>query len=741
MFITRKHLPRRTFLKGVGVTMALPLLDSMVPARTLLAQTAAKPVSRLGFVYVPHGAIMDKWTPATEGAGFEFTPILKPLEAHRNYVNVVSGLGHKAADSTAVHSLSPTTWLSGVRPKATQGVDAFAGITADQIAAQAIGQDSPLPSMELATEDHSGLIGSCDVDYGCIYMNTLSWRTPTTPQPMEINPRKVFERMFGEGGSAAERVARIREDRSILDAIAKEAAGLQLQLGPSDRQTMSQYLENVREIERRIQRAEKSQGEADLQLPSRPAGVPFDFEEHVRLMYELMTLAYQAQVTRVITFMVSREVSNRTYTQVGVSDGHHAISHHQNRAEKMEKNVRIQTFNVNMFGEFLTKLKETPDGDGSLLDHTVLLYGSNMSNSNAHDHFPLPNLVVGGGAGSLKGGRHLRYPDHTPMTNLLVSMLDKAGVRQETLGDSTGAAGEPLTSWGRLQAAQGRLKAALTRKNTDANQPRYARRGSLVAGTAAFAQTATPPAVSAGEARRRRQGRRVGRGAVDAAAQGRSERRRSGRHDGAALGRAQRRRDAGGPSAARGREGRGRQPLRRDGAAAGVRAGRPGDRRAAAQGRREREPHRAVGRNSAARLRARRATWPRPKCWWRAARRSNAVESWRGQTPDHVGGGAGPRRDGRDAGRGRCRRERALGHHRVGAAAHVGATRQVAAARRVHAAAVRRARRPRGRGQERSSRRVPTSARSIPTGSPRSSSPSSTATSTSPTCSSTMART
>ncbi len=292
--------------------------------------------------------------------------------------------------------------------------------------------------MELATEDHSGLIGSCDVDYGCIYMNTLSWRTPTTPQPMEINPRKVFERMFGEGGSAAERVARIREDRSILDAIAKEAAGLQLQLGASDRQTMTQYLENVREIERRIQRAEKSQGDADLQLPSRPAGVPFDFEEHVGLMYDLMTLAYQAQITRVITFMVSREVSNRTYTQVGVTDGHHAISHHQNRAEKMEKNVRIQTFNVSMFGEFLTKLKETPDGDGSLLDHTVLLYGSNMSNSNAHDHFPLPNLVVGGGAGSLKGGRHLRYPDHTPMTNLLVSMLDKAGVRQETLGDSTG---------------------------------------------------------------------------------------------------------------------------------------------------------------------------------------------------------------------------------------------------------------------------------------------------------------
>src|SRR6186713_1421746 len=378
MFITKKSLPRRTFLRGVGATLALPLLDSMIPARTLLAQTAAKPLPRLGFVYVPHGAIMDKWTPATEGAGFEFTPILKPLEPFRDRLNVVSGLGHRAADTTAVHSLSPTTWLSGVRPKATQGVDAFAGITADQIAAQAIGQDSPLPSMELATEDHSGLIGSCDVDYGCIYMNTLSWRTPTTPLPMEVNPRKVFERMFGQGGNAAERVARIREDRSILDALAKEAATLELQLGPSDRQTMAQYLDNVREIERRIQRAEKVQGDEALEVPTPPAGVPFDFEEHVPLMYDLKVLAYQANISRVVTFMVSREVSNRTYTQVGVSDGHHAISHHQNRAEKMEKNVRIQTFNVNMFGEFLTKMKETPDGDGSLLDHTVLLYGSNM---------------------------------------------------------------------------------------------------------------------------------------------------------------------------------------------------------------------------------------------------------------------------------------------------------------------------------------------------------------------------
>ena len=439
MIITKKHLPRRTFLRGMGVTLALPLLDSMIPARTLLAQSAAKGTPRLGFVYIPHGAIMSKWTPAQEGAGFEFTPILKPLEPFRDYVNVVSGLGHKAADTTAVHSLSPTTWLSGVRPKATQGVDAYAGVTADQIAAQAIGQDTVLPSMEIATEDHSGLIGSCDRDYGCIYMNTLSWRTPTTPLPMEINPRKVFERMFGQGGSATERLARIHEDRSILDAITKDASTLQGRLGPADRQTMAQYLENIREIERRIQRAEKNQGDESLLLPARPAGVPFDFEEHVRMMYDLMVLAYQANITRVVTFMVSREVSNRTYPQVNVADGHHAISHHQNREEKMEKNVRIQTFNLGMFAEFVDKLKKTPDGEGSLLDNMVLLYGSNMSNSNAHDHFPLPNLVLGHASGRMKGGRHLRYADHTPMTNLLVSMLEKAGVRQETLGDSTGA--------------------------------------------------------------------------------------------------------------------------------------------------------------------------------------------------------------------------------------------------------------------------------------------------------------
>jgi hypothetical protein len=437
MFISKKHVPRRTFLRGVGVTLALPLLDSMVPAQTILKKTAAKGSTRLGFVYIPHGAIMDKWTPATEGKGFEFTPILKPLEPYQEYVNVISGLGHRAADSTAVHSLSPTTWLSGVRPKPTQGVDAFAGVTADQIAAQRIGQDTMLPSLELATEDHSGLIGACDRDYGCIYMNTLSWRTPTTPQPMEINPRKVFERMFGQGGSTAERVEHTQEERSILDAITQQASDLQRTLGAQDRSTMNDYLENVREIERRIQKGGEEQGNTDL--PDAPAGIPFNFEQHINLMYDLLVLAYRANVTRVASFMVAREVSNRTYPQIGVPDGHHATSHHQNKPDKIEKLVKIQQYHLTLFARFLDKLKTTQDGDGSLLDHSILLYGSNMSNSNAHNHFPLPNLVVGGGAGTLDGHRHLKFPDHTPMSNLLLAILDKAGVHQDTLGDSTGA--------------------------------------------------------------------------------------------------------------------------------------------------------------------------------------------------------------------------------------------------------------------------------------------------------------
>jgi hypothetical protein len=442
MFITKKHLSRRTFLQAAGATMTLPFLEAMVPALTAQTKTAAGAGSRLGFIYLPHGAIMDRWTPATEGAGFEFTPILKPLEPFRNYLNVVTGLHHQAADSSAVHSLSPTTWLSGVRPKATQGMDAFAGVTADQFAAQQIGQDTLLPSLEIGTEDHSGLIGSCDRDYGCIYMNTLSWRTPTTPLPMEINPRKVFERMFGRGGSSEERVAQSQEDRSILDVFVKQAGELGRKLGTHDRNAINNYLESVREIERRVQRMGVESAGTDVEIPQAPTGIPYSYEDHVKLMYDLMLLAYQANVTKVVTYMLAREISNRTYPQVGVPDGHHAISHHSNQAPKMDKNVKIQTYHTGLFAQFLEKMRTTPDGDGSLLDHTLLLFGSNMSNSNAHNHFPLPNLVIGGGSGTLKGGRHLRYKDHTPMTNLLLTMIGKAGVNLEKLGDSTEKMGD-----------------------------------------------------------------------------------------------------------------------------------------------------------------------------------------------------------------------------------------------------------------------------------------------------------
>ena len=421
------------------MALALPLLDAMVPALTAQAKTAANVTPRLAFVYVPHGAIMKDYTPDTTGSGFEFKPILKPLEGYRDRLNIISGLGHQAADTTAVHSLSPCTWLSGVRPKATLGSDAFAGITADQFAAKVIGQDTPLPSLELATEDHSGLIGACDRDYGCIYMNTLSWRTPTTPNPMEINPRKVFERLFGQGGTVAQRTARLQEDRSILDALSQQTRYMGLSLGAADKQKISDYLESIREIERQLQQAESQVARnADLVIPEAPAGIPFAYEEHLQLMFDLMTLAFQSEITRVSTFMMAREVSNRTYPQVQVFEGHHATSHHANNPEKMAKNTRIQTFHVTQFKKFVDKLASIREGDGTLLDNSMLLYGSNMGNSNLHDHYPLPAVLVGGGAGRVKGGQHIRYTARTPMTNLILTMLQKAGVEQKTLGDSTG---------------------------------------------------------------------------------------------------------------------------------------------------------------------------------------------------------------------------------------------------------------------------------------------------------------
>jgi hypothetical protein len=431
MFITRKHLSRRTVLRGLGVTIALPLLDAMVPARTLLAQTAARPTPNLAFIYFPHGAVMSEWTPASDGKGFEMTPILKPLEPFRSQLTVVSGLGNRAADGSAVHATAPGTWLSGVTPRPTH--EPYGGVTVDQIAAQHIGQDTPLPSLELTTEErHSG---ACDRQFGCSYGNTISFRTPTTPLPMEHDPHKVFARLFGQGTTADERRARGAEFSSILDAVSKEAADLSRSLGAADRAKVSDYLDSVREIERRLQR----QGggvSVNLDLPDLPPGVPESLDDRMTIMFDLAALAFQAKLTRVVSMMMTREASNLTYNHIGVPDAFHPVSHHQNNAQKIARLVRIQVYHSQVFAKFLTRLRDTADGDGSLLDHSLVLYGSNMSNSNLHNHFPLPLSVIGG-AGGLQGDRHVRMPDRTPIANLLVALLGRAGIPLDTIGDST----------------------------------------------------------------------------------------------------------------------------------------------------------------------------------------------------------------------------------------------------------------------------------------------------------------
>ncbi len=441
MIVTKKHLSRRAMLRGIGgAAISLPLLDSMIPALTAQTKTAANVTPRLGCVYVPHGAVMDKWTPIGTGTDFEFGPVLSALERHKQNVIVVSNLSHHMAealgDGGADHSRATATWLNGTHAKKTEGEDVRAGTTIDQMTAQKIGQSTRFPSLELATEDMTGLIGACDVGYSCAYMNTISWSTPTTPLPMEINPRVVFERLFGEGGTLSERQARMEEDRSILDQITGAVPRLQKGLGAKDRTRMNEYLESIREIERRLQISEKQAG-SQVAVPNAPVGVPDSFEEHVGLMFDMMALAYQSDATRVFTFMMARELSQRSYPQVGVPDPHHATSHHQDNPEKLAKLVKIQNYHLTLFAKFLDKLKSTPDGDGNLLDHTTLLYGSCLSNSNIHNHNPLPTLLAGGGAGTLKGGRHVKCPENTPMANLLLSVLNKMGVPTEKVGDST----------------------------------------------------------------------------------------------------------------------------------------------------------------------------------------------------------------------------------------------------------------------------------------------------------------
>jgi hypothetical protein len=435
-FITRKHLSRRTVLRGMGVSLSLPLLESMIPAQTPLVKTGAVPKSRLAAIYVPHGAIMDKWTPANEGAGFEFTPILKPLEPFRAHLNVVTNLAQPAAggvgaDAGADHQRSAAVYLSGAHPERGE---TRVGVTIDQIVAQKNGQDTPLPSLELSIED-VGL--SCGSGFGCAYMNTMVWKTPTIPLPMENNPQIVFEKLFGDGNNNVERAARKQQARSLLDSLGAEVGALNRELPAADRVSLSEYLEDIREIERRIEKA-TSQTPKNLDLPESPVGIPDSFTDHVKLMFDLQVLAFKAEITRVSTLMFARDASTVVYPDSGVRSGFHSTSHHSNIRANMDTFSLINLYHAKMFAHLLDRMKNTPDGDGSLLDHSMVLYGSSMSNSNQHDHDPLPIILAGGASGQLKGGRHMVYAPHTPMSNLLVAMLNKLGIPADKHGDSTG---------------------------------------------------------------------------------------------------------------------------------------------------------------------------------------------------------------------------------------------------------------------------------------------------------------
>ncbi len=435
-FLSKKALPRRTILRGLGAAIALPLFDAMLPAFVPLAKAAAKPRMRFGAVYTPNGAIMQQLTPKTVGAGFEFTPILKPLEPFRDSLIVVTNLTRSHPGSQfGDHAVSAAGFLTGVWPKRTEAEDVLANTTIDQVVAHEIGQDTPLPSLEVATEDFTGYVGGCSPGFSCAYLNTISWSTPSTPLPMEINPRAVFERLFGAAGTAADRHARIEKERSILDSVVDEAGSLQGGLGPRDRVRLGDYLDNLREIERRIQRQE-ARGATEVNAPDAPIGVPDSFDEHVALLFDLLAVAYQADITRVFSFMMSRELSQRTYPQIGVTEQHHSVSHHQNNPEKMAQVVKINTYYARMYAKFLEKLQSTPDGDGSLLDHSLIIYGAGMADSNMHATDPLPLVAIGGGVGT--GHRHIQLPTRTPIGNFWLNVADKFGKPMDSFGDSTG---------------------------------------------------------------------------------------------------------------------------------------------------------------------------------------------------------------------------------------------------------------------------------------------------------------
>jgi hypothetical protein len=439
MIITKKALARRTFLRGMGATLALPLLDAMIPAATALAKTPANPVRRLGFVFMPMGCDITRWTPSGENLD-ELSPILGSLVPVKEHVTVITNLELQNAYPGS-HATSNSAFLSAAKAKLTESTDYYLGTTVDQIAAQRIGQGTQLPSLELAM-DLLQVTGQCDNGYACVYQNNLSWSSPTTPLPAEAHPRIVFESLFGEGGSIAERRAALRKKASLLDWFNDDINRLQRNLGPGDRAKVSDYLETVREVERRIQKAEADTADNPLPDLDRPVGVPAAYADHARLMFDLQVLALQGDVTRVITFQLARETSNRTYPEIGVSDPHHPLSHHGNDPEKIARMAKINQFHVSLFAEFLGKLKATPEGNGTLLDHSLYLYGSGIGNPNVHDHTNLPILVAGGTAVGMKGGRHIKYAKPTPLANLHLTLLDKVGVHLDSFADSKGKVDE-----------------------------------------------------------------------------------------------------------------------------------------------------------------------------------------------------------------------------------------------------------------------------------------------------------
>jgi uncharacterized protein DUF1552 len=447
MIVTKKALPRRTFLRGAGTALALPLLDAMVPSLTALADTPANParLRRLGFVYMPMGCDLTRWTPPGDDKLDELSPSLSPLAPVKQKIAVISNLELRNA-YPGTHATSNAAFLSAAKAKRTESTDYHLGTTVDQIAARELGRDTQLPSLELSM-DLLSVVGQCDNGYACVYQNNLSWSSPTTPLPAEAHPRIVFENLFGEEG-AGDRRAALKKRASLLDSVADELLRLQKMLGPGDRQRVDQYLESVRDVERRIQRAEAAAGENTLPDRDRPAGVPASYADHARLMFDLQLLALQGDVTRVITFQLARETSTRSYTEIGVSEPHHPLTHHGNDPDKIAKVAKINRFHVSLFAEFLEKLDAAREGDGSLLDHALYLYGSGMGNPNVHDHVNLPIIVAGGAAGNMQGGRHIRHKEATPLANLHLTLLDKVGVRLDSFADSNGkldALFEPLS--------------------------------------------------------------------------------------------------------------------------------------------------------------------------------------------------------------------------------------------------------------------------------------------------------